>query len=205
MSSSIFRNRVPIAPNVPTLASSDRSGHDLVDAHPDLTRHLVGTGHGSHLHDILRRSGRPGIRPRISHPRRLQSAACRCLSCAAGAWEGHRLQTGGVLFGVVRRSRFAIMAAPWASAVVVPTVLDVVIFIRDGAFTSIDAVPVIVTTIGTVWVWALAGMAVGVESPRDVWSGRTPRSRRGLRPTKSVTERGCSCRVHGPWVYRRRT
>lgn len=105
----------------------------------------------------------------------------------------------------MRRSRFAIMAAPWASAVVVPTVLDVVIFIRDGAFTSIDAVPVIVTTIGTVWVWALAGMAVGVESPRDVWSGRTPRSRRGLRPTKGVTERGCSCRVHGPWVYRRRT
>ncbi|MEH1547792.1 DUF7224 domain-containing protein [Cutibacterium avidum] len=84
------------------------------------------------------------------------------LSCAAGAWEGHRLQTGGVLSGVARRSRFAIMAAPWASAVVVPTALDVVIFIRDGAFTSIDAVPVIVTTIATAWVWALAGMAVGV-------------------------------------------
>ena len=45
---------------------------------------------------------------------------------------------------------------------VVPTALDVVIFIRDGAFTSIDAVPVIVTTIATAWVWALAGMAVGV-------------------------------------------
>ena len=84
------------------------------------------------------------------------------LSCAAGAWEGHRLQTGGVLSGVARRSRFAIMAAPWTSAVVVPTALDVVIFIRDGAFTSIDAVPVIVTTIATAWVWALAGMAVGV-------------------------------------------
>ncbi|MSS45204.1 hypothetical protein FYJ43_03890 [Cutibacterium sp. WCA-380-WT-3A] len=84
------------------------------------------------------------------------------LSCAAGAWEGHRLQTGGVLSGVARRSRFAIMAAPWASAVVVPTALDIVIFIRDGAFTSIDAVPVIVTTIATAWVWALAGMAVGV-------------------------------------------
>ena len=84
------------------------------------------------------------------------------LSCAAGAWEGHRLQTGGVLSGVARRSRFAIMAAPWTSAVGVPTALDVVIFIRDGAFTSIDAVPVIVTTIATAWVWALAGMAVGV-------------------------------------------
>lgn len=84
------------------------------------------------------------------------------LSCAAGAWEGHRLQTGGVLSGVARRSRFAIMAAPWTSAVVVPTALDVVIFIRDGAFTSIDAVPVIVTTIATAWVWALAGIAVGV-------------------------------------------
>lgn len=84
------------------------------------------------------------------------------LSCAAGAWEGHRLQTGGVLSGVARRSRFAIMAAPWTSAVVVPTALDVVIFIRDGAFTSIDAVPVIMTTIATAWVWALAGMAVGV-------------------------------------------
>ena len=84
------------------------------------------------------------------------------LSCAAGAWEGHRLQTGGVLSGVARRSRFAIMAAPWTSAVVVPTAVDVVIFIRDGAFTSIDAVPVIVTTIATAWVWALAGMAVGV-------------------------------------------
>ncbi|AZZ41746.1 DUF7224 domain-containing protein [Acidipropionibacterium jensenii] len=87
------------------------------------------------------------------------------LCALAGAWEGGRLRRAGVLTWPRRRSVPRVLAAPWLMSVVSATAVAVIVFARHRAFSGGASMAVVTTTILSLWVWALAGIAAGLWSP----------------------------------------
>ncbi|MCI1746712.1 MAG: hypothetical protein LKI24_00480 [Acidipropionibacterium sp.] len=61
-----------------------------------------------------------------------------------------------------------ILAAPWLISVISATGVAVIVFARHGALASGDSLVVVATTVLSLWVWGLAGIAVGLWFPPAV-------------------------------------